>query len=39
MANDVRTLASGPRAGIGEINIPENEPGTCVDWLIDWLIV
>ena len=27
IANDVRWLASGPRCGIGEITIPENEPG------------
>ena len=27
MANDVRWLASGPRTGIGELRIPENEPG------------
>src|SRR5690554_5839920 len=30
MANDVRMLASGPRSGIGEINIPENEPGSSI---------
>lgn len=30
IANDVRLLASGPRAGIGEINIPENEPGSSI---------
>ena len=30
MANDVRWLASGPRAGIGEITIPENEPGSSI---------
>jgi fumarate hydratase, class II len=30
MANDVRWLASGPRCGIGEINIPENEPGSSI---------
>jgi fumarate hydratase, class II len=30
IANDVRWLASGPRAGIGEINIPENEPGSSI---------
>ena len=28
IANDVRWLASGPRSGIGEITIPENEPGS-----------
>jgi len=30
MANDVRWLASGPRCGIGEIGIPENEPGSSI---------
>jgi fumarate hydratase class II len=30
MANDVRWLASGPRNGIGEIKIPENEPGSSI---------
>jgi fumarate hydratase class II len=30
IANDVRWLASGPRNGIGEINIPENEPGSSI---------
>ena len=30
MANDVRRLASGPRAGIGELIIPENEPGSSI---------
>ena len=30
IANDVRWLASGPRAGIGEILIPENEPGSSI---------
>ncbi|MDF3836246.1 class II fumarate hydratase [Cupriavidus basilensis] len=30
MANDVRWLASGPRCGIGELNIPENEPGSSI---------
>ncbi|MBN2522512.1 MAG: class II fumarate hydratase [Bacteroidales bacterium] len=30
IANDIRTLASGPRSGIGEINIPENEPGSSI---------
>jgi len=30
MANDVRWLASGPRCGIGEINIPANEPGSSI---------
>ena len=30
IANDVRLLASGPRCGIGEIRIPENEPGSSI---------
>ena len=30
MANDVRWLASGPRCGIGELTIPENEPGSSI---------
>ena len=30
IANDVRWLASGPRAGLGEILIPENEPGSSI---------
>ncbi|MGV8845880.1 class II fumarate hydratase [Tessaracoccus sp.] len=30
IANDVRWLASGPRNGIGEITIPENEPGSSI---------
>jgi len=30
VANDVRWLASGPRAGFGEITIPENEPGSSI---------
>jgi len=30
IANDVRLLASGPRSGIGEIAIPENEPGSSI---------
>jgi fumarate hydratase class II len=30
MANDVRWLASGPRCGIGELFIPENEPGSSI---------
>ncbi len=30
IANDVRWLASGPRCGVGEINIPENEPGSSI---------
>ncbi|MDX4953981.1 MULTISPECIES: class II fumarate hydratase [Delftia] len=30
IANDVRWLASGPRSGLGEISIPENEPGSSI---------
>jgi fumarate hydratase class II len=30
IANDVRLLASGPRSGIGELRIPENEPGSSI---------
>lgn len=30
IANDVRWLASGPRCGIGELKIPENEPGSSI---------
>ncbi len=30
IANDIRWLASGPRCGIGEIHIPENEPGSSI---------
>jgi len=30
IANDVRLYASGPRAGIGELRIPENEPGSSI---------
>jgi len=30
IANDVRWLASGPRCGLGEIEIPENEPGSSI---------
>lgn len=30
IANDVRWMASGPRSGIGEIRIPENEPGSSI---------
>ena len=30
IANDIRLLASGPRSGIGEIVIPENEPGSSI---------
>ncbi|MDH4464758.1 MAG: class II fumarate hydratase [Acidovorax sp.] len=30
IANDVRWLASGPRSGIGELSLPENEPGSSI---------
>jgi len=30
VANDVRWLASGPRSGLGELTIPENEPGSSI---------
>jgi fumarate hydratase, class II len=30
IANDVRWLASGPRSGLGELTIPENEPGSSI---------
>jgi fumarate hydratase, class II len=30
IANDIRWLASGPRCGIGELKIPENEPGSSI---------
>ena len=30
ISNDVRLLASGPRSGIGEISLPENEPGSSI---------
>ena len=30
IANDIRWLASGPRCGIGEISLPENEPGSSI---------
>jgi fumarate hydratase class II len=30
IANDIRVLASGPRAGLGEIALPENEPGSSI---------
>ena len=30
IANDVRWLASGPRSGIGELSVPENEPGSSI---------
>ena len=30
ISNDIRMLSSGPRSGIGEINLPENEPGSSI---------
>ena len=30
IANDIRWLASGPRCGLGELRIPENEPGSLI---------
>jgi fumarate hydratase class II len=30
MANDIRLMASGPRAGLGELQLPENEPGSSI---------
>ncbi len=30
IANDIRLLAAGPRCGLGELNIPENEPGSSI---------
>jgi len=30
IANDIRTLGSGPRCGIGELNLPANEPGSSI---------
>lgn len=30
IANDIRLLASGPRSGIGELNLPVNEPGSSI---------
>jgi fumarate hydratase, class II len=30
LANDIRWLASGPRAGLGELRLPENEPGSSI---------
>ncbi len=30
IANDIRWLASGPRCGLGELIIPENEPGSSI---------
>lgn len=30
IANDIRFLASGPRSGLGELTLPENEPGSSI---------
>src|SRR5207245_10710268 len=30
VSNDIRWLASGPRCGLGELSIPENEPGSSI---------
>ena len=30
MANDIRLLGSGPRCGLGELSLPENEPGSSI---------
>ncbi|MGO7947129.1 lyase family protein, partial [Rhizobium ruizarguesonis] len=30
IANDIRLLGSGPRAGLGEMALPENEPGSSI---------
>ncbi len=30
IANDIRWLGSGPRCGLGEINLPANEPGSSI---------
>ena len=30
IASDIRLLSSGPRCGIGEVSIPENEPGSSI---------
>ena len=30
IANDIRYLASGPRCGLGELELPENEPGSSI---------
>ena len=30
IANDIRMMASGPRSGIGELNLPANEPGSSI---------
>lgn len=30
IANDIRMLGSGPRCGLGELSLPENEPGSSI---------
>ena len=30
IANDIRLLGSGPRCGLGELKLPENEPGSSI---------
>ena len=30
IANDIRFLGSGPRCGLGELTLPENEPGSSI---------
>jgi len=30
IANNIRLMGSGPRSGIGEISLPENEPGSSI---------
>jgi len=30
IANDIRFLGSGPRSGLGELNLPANEPGSSI---------
>jgi len=30
IANDIRFLGSGPRSGLGELTLPENEPGSSI---------
>ncbi len=39
IANDIRFLASGPRCGLGELSLPENEPGSSIMPGILWFIV
>jgi fumarate hydratase class II len=33
IANDIRYLGSGPRCGLGELSLPENEPGSSIMWV------